>query len=217
MDRRSDPFAGCPPARERPFINLVLSRQTHGRAGGGSLADLCPKSRCEVSGNGANTMIIGLEQQSMIDAVLSDIMGRTSALMVALATSDGRPVAIAGRHDGVNAAGICALAAAELAASQELARIIDDQDSCQAILLEGQRCNLMIHDVGKAMVLLVVAPRAQTIGWVRVVVREAVDGLCEVASQIGDRGLGEARRAPPVSRTGIGEALDDIWVEGDVH
>jgi len=52
---------------------------------------------------------------------------------------------------------------------------------------------------------------------VRVVVREAVDGLREVASQIGDRGLGEARLAPPVSRTGIGEAFDNIWVEGDVH
>jgi len=162
-------------------------------------------------------MIIGLEQQSIIDAILSGILGRTSALMVALATSDGRPVALAGRHDGMNAAGICALAAAELAASQELARIIDDQDSCQAILREGQRYNLLIYDVGRSLVLLVVAPRAQTIGWVRVVVRDAVDELHKIASQIRDWVPAEARRAPPPSQASIGEALDDIWVEGDVH
>jgi predicted regulator of Ras-like GTPase activity (Roadblock/LC7/MglB family) len=152
------------------------------------------------------------QQERAIHAVLEEIASKAAASLVLVTTHTGHFVASNGGRAGMDIAALGSLIAADLAASQQIARLIDETEAYQMVLREGDRINMFVSEAGPALVLLVVVPSAEPVGWVRILVRE------------GSRKLAAITQAPlePIAEPGspatqgeladlIGNALDKLW------
>lgn len=106
-------------------------------------------------------------QYDRIIAILSDLRENTNA-QILLIDSSGLLIAKEGDLDQSTEALLATLAAADYAATNEMARIIGEQKGFRSHVHEGQHKNLYMAAIKPALYLVVVFSRAVTIGMVRV-------------------------------------------------
>jgi predicted regulator of Ras-like GTPase activity (Roadblock/LC7/MglB family) len=143
---------------------------------------------------------------------LEELAQKCPAQFLLLAGVSGQPIACEGERGETNLTALGALLAGDLAASQEIARIIDQYQSYQMILREGRQSTIFLSEAGPYMILFARVDREVPLGWARMLILETCRQLAEIAASRPDElpgldlGLHEERFAAL-----IGDKLDSIW------
>lgn len=137
---------------------------------------------------------ISNELADKISAVLAELHQKTDATCVLLADTSGQLV---GRHGSIGAdtAIFAALAASDMAATAELARILKETEPFKMHLHEGRQNNIYLCTVQGSFLLAVVFRTSVQIGLVRIFSSRAAEALVPLAKEF------ESQQAQP--RNGI--------------
>jgi len=144
------------------------------------------------------------EQLERIENRLHRLRWDAEAQCVLLADISGQLISVKGKAE-MNTAVLSALAAGNLAATKEMARLVGEPARFKLLLHEGYRRSVYLSDVGEEMALITVFSNHTPIGLVRLVTQQAVKELAQIAA--------EARANPPTAgpdlTAGLGNSLAD--------
>ena len=157
----------------------------------------------------------------IVESVLEELLTRSQALSAHLVDRAGRHVATAGKAADYDLTAFASLAAADLSANDELARLIGEPHADGVACLGSQR-SMASTQVGEGLVLCVVFDRRSSLGIVRHRMRRASERLWPLFSLLQERpdleasvvlGQGSGRVSPGgTTRYGAeaSAALDDL-------
>lgn len=147
-----------------------------------------------------------------LEGVLTDFVQRCPAQFVLLADVSGQVIAVRGERGTTDLVALASLIAGDLAASQEIARITGQYQSCQLILREGTRSVSLISEAGRYLVLFVQIAADVPLGWARLLTRDASKKLGEIVAvppeEVQKVNLGIANEE--ISGI-VDDALDSMW------
>ena len=152
-------------------------------------------------------------QDQAIDKILNDLMVKIPAQYILLADSSGQVVSVCGKREQADPVALGALIAGDMAASQEMARLMGDVQSCHLILREGDKSNTWIVNAGNHFVIMFKVAATVPLGWTRVVIHRAA----ELIAQIADSPLDEDSETPALDFADgdfsdqINQSLEDLW------
>ncbi len=161
-------------------------------------AEMEPLPVMSPSGELAPTLVLSVEQAEAIDRCLDSIAANSGAHCIILADVAGRLIAERGHTSGMNTQVLSALAAGELVATHELARLVGEPARFRLLLNEGENHNVYLSDVGEQLILIIVFDTKTPIGMVRLLLKEAVKELMPILMQ----------SPPTTSETTIDGAID---------
>ncbi len=153
-------------------------------------------------------------QKKAIKQVLVELEERCPTQLILLADVSGLLISIRGNRGESDPTALASLIAGDLAASQEIARMTNQYQSCQLILREGQRSNSFIAEVGPYLALFVQVDADTPLGWARLLILEASRQIVEIISvrpqffQKPDLELDEAKIINDVENT-----FDNLWTK----
>jgi predicted regulator of Ras-like GTPase activity (Roadblock/LC7/MglB family) len=120
---------------------------------------------------------LSIDQAEAIDACLERMAYESEASCIILADVTGQLISERGKTVGVNTQVLSALAAGELSATQEMARMVGEQARFNLLLHEGENRSVYLSPVGHKMLLIIVFDQRTPIGLVRIILKNAVDEL----------------------------------------
>ncbi|HEX2980741.1 MAG TPA: roadblock/LC7 domain-containing protein [Anaerolineaceae bacterium] len=143
---------------------------------------------------------------------LASLLERIPAKFILLVDVSGQPVTVVGDHGFVDTTALGSLIAADLAASQEIARMTGEFQDFQMILREGEKSHIIISEAGKFLTFLVQFSKEVPIGWARKLIQGSAQNLMQImdsqptAPEIVDNSLSQ-QDLPDL----FNDALDEIW------
>jgi predicted regulator of Ras-like GTPase activity (Roadblock/LC7/MglB family) len=158
----------------------------------------------DVNAEIAPSFSISIEQAEAIDACLERMAYESEASCIILADVTGQLISERGRTAGINTQVLSALAAGELSATQEMARLVGESARFSLLLHEGEERSVYLSPAGKMMLLIVVFDGRTPIGLVRIILKNAVEELGPILNR------------PATQKDGatVGEALSDDFARG---
>ena len=120
---------------------------------------------------------LSVEQAEAIDRCLDKIAYESEARCIILADMTGRLIGERGQTCSMNTQVLSALAAGELVATYELARLVGEPARFKLLLHEGEQHSVYLSDIGEQLILIIVFDNDTPIGLVRMVLREVVEEL----------------------------------------
>ncbi len=123
------------------------------------------------------------EQEKTFVRLVTELQRSLPARFVMLADAAGQVIAARGAYNDANLVMLGSLAAGDLAASQEIARLTGEYQDYQIILREGQRSNIFIAEAGSHLILLAQAGKETPLGWARMFILKTARQLAEAARQ----------------------------------
>lgn len=126
-----------------------------------------------------------------------------------LADLSGQEIASWSVQGNFDVSSIAALAAGELLATLEIARLIGGKRTCNLIIQEHDEHTVLMSRVGEGLLLLIVTAREVPIGWSRMAIKETTVRIAKVLSDI-------VMIPPPPAvsedfETQFSAQLDTIW------
>lgn len=118
-----------------------------------------------------------VEQAEAIDVSLERMAYESEASCIILADVTGQLISERGKTSGFNTQVLSALAAGELSATQEMARLVGEKARFNLLLHEGEDRSVYLSPVGHKMLLIIVFDERTPIGLVRIILKNAVDEL----------------------------------------
>lgn len=152
---------------------------------------------------------LSIRQLDEIGACLTALHWETHARCVILADITGQVIEAQGSVSQVNTAVLSALAAGELAATREMARLIGEEARFKLLLHEGLRQSVYLSDVGEEMVLVTIFASSTPIGMVRLFTRDAVDELKRISKNVPE-GTPVEERLDGFG-TSLSEEMNSLW------
>lgn len=125
-------------------------------------------------------LVLSVEQAEAIDHCLARIALESEARCIILADVTGQLIAERGQTGTMNTQVLSALAAGELAATQEMARLVGERARFKLLLHEGEEQSIYLSDVGEQLILVIVFDNDTPIGLVRLVLKQAVEALTSI-------------------------------------
>lgn len=156
--------------------------------------------------------IILASQEAALEQLAADLEKRISPTFILVADTAGQSILSRGDLDKKKLTALGSLVAGDLAASQEMARVIGEYGNYQMILREGKDSNFFISEVGEELLLLCQVPNRTPLGWSRLLVRETAKQAAEILKTPGeemdkmDFGLDDEKLADL-----FGDSLSNIW------
>jgi predicted regulator of Ras-like GTPase activity (Roadblock/LC7/MglB family) len=132
----------------------------------------------------ARSFVLPTQQLDEVEQHLSRLYDKTGATCVLLIDISGQLISYKGTPEGVDLAGLAALAASDMAAVSEIARLVGERDRFKLLFHEGENHNVLISTVGRSFLLAIIFKTSVQIGLVRLFAREAVSILLEVAEKL---------------------------------
>lgn len=123
------------------------------------------------------------DQADEIDAHLERMAYESEARCIILADMTGRLISEQGQAHEMNTQVLSALAAGELAATNEMARLVGEEARFKLLLHEGERRSVYLSDIGGQMLLIIVFDKDTPIGLVRMILKNAVRDLQPIIAQ----------------------------------
>ncbi len=136
-----------------------------------------------------------------LDQALGSFLSETHARCALLVDRTGRSITHAGEIGLLDETTFASLAAADFAASDQLARLLGEQEFA-ALYHAGASHSMYLADVGGHAILATLFDGGTTLGLVRLRSRSAIPRMKEVLAEIS------TRPAEPVSALGV----DDGWL-----
>ncbi len=135
------------------------------------------------SGELTPNLVLSVEQAEAIDRCLDKIAESSGAHCIILADVTGQLIAERGQTRSMNTQVLSALAAGELVATHELARLVGERARFKLLLNEGESQNVYLSDVGEQLIVIIVFDNKTPIGLVRLVLKQAVEELMPILMQ----------------------------------
>ncbi|MCA9935204.1 MAG: hypothetical protein KC415_14820 [Anaerolineales bacterium] len=129
-------------------------------------------------------IIILPDHSRKIDEQLTQLVQRVPAQFVLLVDITGQVVGAKGSHDGVNLVMMGSLVAGDLAASQEIARLMGEYQDYQIVLREGEKSHTFIADAGPYLALMVKVDAEVPLGWARMLIQQTGAKLASVLADV---------------------------------
>lgn len=146
--------------------------------------------------------------QESINRLLESIPAR----FMLLVDTSGQLVTTAGDKGVIDPSILGSLIAADLAASQEIARLTGEFQDYQMILREGDHTNIIISEAGKNLALLVLFSKEIPLGWARKLIQNTAKEIGTFAIQPLDSGREEQITTSEGNLPDLfTDALDQIW------
>jgi hypothetical protein len=151
-------------------------------------------------------------QQKVIEDILKSTLEKIPAKFILLVDSSGQLVNVVGETGSIETAALGSLIAADIAASQEITRLIGEKQEFPMVLREGERYHLIIEEAGHNMAFITLFSRDVPIGWARNLIQTCADKINQAAGVIEDAQANQ--KTGPVNdafKDLFNTALDDIW------
>ncbi len=156
---------------------------------------------------------ISVDQETLIDKVLSNLIAAQTEIKLAMALdTGGQVISFKGERSSIDLVGLGALVAADLAASQEIAKMADVYQENQVIIRQGSKMNTIIHEVGREIILMAMVSSSVPLGWFNYLVRQAarqIDGILQMSLHKAEDIV--VLSSPNSLVDDFSAALDDIW------
>lgn len=136
-----------------------------------------------------------------LNAALQALLGESRVRCAALIDRSGRLLTSAGDTGGFDQITFASLAAADFAASDQLAALLGESEFA-SLYHHGDRQSMFLADLGGWAILAVLFDSTTTLGLVRLRARAALPRLIDILD-----GLGRREREAPALR------MDDGWAE----
>jgi predicted regulator of Ras-like GTPase activity (Roadblock/LC7/MglB family) len=154
-----------------------------------------------------------------IDAILNELEKLCKTKLIILTDTSGQLISMHGNRQEADVISLGTLAAGDLAASQEIARLTGELDKSQMIIREGTSVFTFITAIEKEMVLFVQTWRETPPGWSRLLILSAARKIEQVIKtsfkKVADLDL-EINKPELMEK--ISSTLDSMWSEdGNVH
>ena len=164
-------------------------------------------------------------QDRAIDQVLKEMAQSIPARFMLLCDVSGQIISARGDRGNIEPLALGALTASDMAASQEIARMLGEYQSYQITLREGTTSHTFIAEAGPYMVLLVQVDTDVPLGWARMMILKNAQRLAAIVNTLPE----ELNEQHTVSKAGdtsasvsnlleegqlpemFGDALDDLW------
>ncbi len=158
------------------------------------------------------------EQLDKISACIKDMRRETRARCIMLADITGHLIEEQGNGNNLfNTAALSALAAGELAATKEMARLVGEEARFKLLLHEGVQQSVYLSDVSGEMILVTVFDNTTPIGMIRLWTRNVVDELNAIMEQAKNEQT--SKRQSVISKSFeklLADELDIVLSEDDV-
>jgi predicted regulator of Ras-like GTPase activity (Roadblock/LC7/MglB family) len=128
--------------------------------------------------------VLPTRQLDKVEQHLSRLYDKTGATCALLIDISGQLISFKGTAEGVDLAGLAALAASDMAAVTEMARLVGERERFKLLFHEGENYNVLISTVGRSFLLVVIFKTSVRIGLVRLFTKETVADLLEVAGRL---------------------------------
>ena len=128
--------------------------------------------------------VLPTRQLDKVEQHLSRLYDKTGATCALLIDISGQLISYKGTAEGVDLAGLAALAASDMAAVTEMARLVGERERFKLLFHEGENYNVLISTVGESFLLVVIFKTSVRIGLVRLFTKETVADLLEVAGRL---------------------------------
>ena len=112
-------------------------------------------------------LVLTRGQLDTIGIILSKLIDTIPAKFILLVDNSGQIVQSHGDFGNADIAVLGSLISADLAASQEIARLSGDYQDFQMILREGEKTHIIISEAGKSLTFMVAFRRDIPLGWAR--------------------------------------------------
>ncbi len=170
-------------------------------------------------------IIIMPEHSQQIEEQLNHLMQHVPAQFILLVDVTGQVVGAKGLLEATNLVMLGSLVAGDLAASQEIARLMGEYQDYHIVLREGQKSHIFIAEGGPYLALLVKVGVDVPLGWARMLIRQTAEKLATIF-QGSAASAATMEQVAPVAKlldddfdTSLSDlfddALDDMWLEQD--
>jgi predicted regulator of Ras-like GTPase activity (Roadblock/LC7/MglB family) len=130
---------------------------------------------------------IGAADLQEFDGLLTSFLGETQARCPVLVDRTGRLLSAVGDTGGFDQITFASLAAADFAASDQLAVLLGEQEF-SSLYHHGERHSMFLADIGGLAILAALFDRRTTLGMVRVKARTVVPRLRTTMTSLAERG-----------------------------
>lgn len=152
-------------------------------------------------------LVINDRQLDRCDDLLAKLKDVSGSSFLALISTSGQPITTASDDYHPETLSLASLAASSFAATQQLARILDENEFT-LLFHEGKALNLHVSQVTDQVLLIVTFGRDTQVGKVRLYTQRAIESLRQIfdgpeddASQVMDADF----------ETAAGDAMDDLF------
>lgn len=121
--------------------------------------------------------ILSADLKEKIDSVLDMLQRKTQANNIVLADISGQLISQTGTLDQLEIHHFAALAASNMAATTEMAKMVGERKRFKLLFHEGENKNVYLSNVGDSFLLVVIFSPNVQIGLVRLYTKQAVDRL----------------------------------------
>jgi len=157
-------------------------------------------------------LILTKDQLEQIAMILTKMVDTIPAKFILLVENSGQIVQFQGDFGNTDTAILGSLIAADLAASQEIARLSGEYQDFQMILREGEKTHIIISEAGKSLTFLVAFRRDVPLGWARKLIQISAREIADVNNQIFENPLENENEATKGDLPDLfNDALDQIW------
>jgi len=119
-------------------------------------------------------------QEDMIEKILASQFEKAQARLILLLDTNGQVISFQGSRGSIDLVALGALAAADMAASSEIARISNVYQDNQMIIRQGSKINSIIYEIGHDFIILFMVPVAVPLGWFCYLVRNTAEQIKDV-------------------------------------
>lgn len=127
-----------------------------------------------------NQIMLSTEIFNEISAVLKDLEVSIRAELAIFCETSGIPITSAGNQRAIDLSSLSTLAAANFAATAEMARMLGEKDGFRFLFLEGERYNIYLCNVGYEYLLTIAISKSIALGMLRIYANRAVKQLHEI-------------------------------------
>lgn len=153
-------------------------------------------------------------QEEMIEKILAGQMEKAQARLILLLDTNGQVISFQGKRGSIDLVAMGALAAADMAASKEIARISNVYQENQMIIRQGSKINTIIYEINHDFILLIMVPSSVPLGWFCYLVRNTAEEIKHVVMTV-QKTTGELKLTDNDEKLAdlVNSALDHVWKE----
>ncbi len=118
--------------------------------------------------------------QQEIDQLLSKLVQQLPARFVLLTDVTGQLISARGEQNKIDLVALGSLVAGDLAASQEISRLIGEHNDYQLVLREGATSNTFICESGSYLAMMVQVSNEVPMGWARMMIQDTAQKLTTI-------------------------------------
>jgi len=153
-----------------------------------------------------NRLTITAKQQQAIQALGDKLKKETPAELIFVADRNGQVIASSGEFNREKLGELGALLAGDLAANEEIAKIIGSKQENQLILRENEGEHSFISEAGEFLILFVLTSSQVPLGWARLLIQQVSK---ELARTVEPSSNGHNPVELDLGTEGIGQDLSD--------